>query len=447
LQLAIRQQGRHIPHEGARDRKPEAICCPALSADAGGVTLRPWKCKKVRLMSVPPEPLWLPPEFRLAAACCGASSDHGKAERIRDSVVAVRDWPKFLRVAQRHRVMGLVQRALGEAAGIAVPPAVMDALHRAARAQVQLNLALAAEACRLDQVLAATGIDAVFLKGATLAQLIYGDIGRRHSRDVDVLVAPEAVVTTLAVLEQAGYRCTQPFTGRQAATYVRFFHHFEMVHVQRRTRVEVHWRLSENPLLMPDIPAREDWVAVAFAGGHSLRTFGKEDLFCYLCAHGARHAWYRLKWLADIAAIVAGETEAGLVNLLNCAKDKGVIRAAAQGLRLTSLLLEPDPSPLSRVLSTLPQDKAVHTLVRIALDLLMAGEGETEPHDQRFSTTRVNLSHYRLRSDWRYWLAEMRFNLVAPHDWQSCPLPPALAPLYPLLRVPLWLHRRLRRGT
>ncbi|MDQ7861985.1 nucleotidyltransferase family protein [Peribacillus frigoritolerans] len=27
---------------------------------------------------------------------------------------------------------------------------------------------------------------------------------------------------------------------------------------------------------------------------------GKEDLFLYLIAHGSKHGWFRLRWLADI---------------------------------------------------------------------------------------------------------------------------------------------------
>ena len=37
-------------------------------------------------------------------------------------------------------------------------------------------------------------------------------------------------------------------------------------------------------------------------------TLADEPLYAYLCVHGASSAWFRLKWIADLNALLAGRT-------------------------------------------------------------------------------------------------------------------------------------------
>ena len=72
---------------------------------------------------------------------------------------------------------------------------------------------------------------------------------------------------------------------------------------------------TEQPRLAPhvdamarnkDVGVPEEKYAFARVWAHHA-TLGADDLFAYLCAHGAYHAWFRLKWLADIGALLAAE--------------------------------------------------------------------------------------------------------------------------------------------
>ena len=65
-----------------------------------------------------------------------------------------------------------------------------------------------------------------------------------------------------------------------------------------------------------------------------LRTLGDEDLFAYLCMHGALHWWNRLKWLADVNALLASTPEDNIERLVRAAEARGTGRAAAQALLL-----------------------------------------------------------------------------------------------------------------
>ena len=60
---------------------------------------------------------------------------------------------------------------------------------------------------------------------------------------------------------------------------------------------------------------------VPLAGTRGLRTLGEEDLFAYLCMHGALHWWHRLKWLADINALLGAQND--VERLIDSAKAGG----------------------------------------------------------------------------------------------------------------------------
>jgi hypothetical protein len=80
-----------------------------------------------------------------------------------------------------------------------------------------------------------------------------------------------------------------------------------------------------------------------------------------------------------------------------------------------------------------------------ALSAITTGQGEFEPREQWFGTTRGSLSTLLLRRDWRYWLTELNLHLTNPTDVLTVALPGRLRFLYPLLRLPLWVWRHARR--
>jgi len=112
-------------------------------------------------------------EFLLAAACSGWPPSDRRSEAIREAARGPLDWDRFLRVAIRHRVVGLVHDGLTRA-GPSVPPGVAQAIGAQAAALVRKNLALAAEGVRLQRLFAEANVPVVFIKGAPLAMLAYG---------------------------------------------------------------------------------------------------------------------------------------------------------------------------------------------------------------------------------------------------------------------------------
>ena len=148
---------------------------------------------------------------------------------------------------------------------------------------------------------------------------------------------------------------------------------------------------------------------------------------------------YRLKWLADIHALLAAAPEASIERLFRAAETKGAGRAATLAMllcrRLFGTYLPASLMPNSR------KSLTMRWLEATALSAMTAGQSERDPRDIRFGTTRGRLSTFLLSRSWRYRLAEMNNHLTNQTDVLTVPLPERLSFLYPVLRFPLWAWR------
>ena len=198
----------------------------------------------------------------------------------------------------------------------------------------------------------------------------------------------------------------------------------------------------DNPALLPGVDALGPRLMVDIAPGIRLPTLALDELFAYLCVHGATHAWSRMKWIADVAALLKNADEGEVERLYRRSLGLGVGRCSAQALLLCNLLFETRlPSSLA---AELRSDPAVRYLVRIALSAMAGRNAETELDDTVFGTVPIHLSHFLLASGWRYKLSEVRRKTASHQDRSAGLLPRGLHFLYPLLAVPSWLWRRVR---
>jgi hypothetical protein len=346
----------------------------------------------------------------------------------------------------RHQVVGVVHDGLMRARP-AIPPGIAQAIGTQAAALVRQNLALAAEGVRLQRLFAEANVLVVFIKGAPLAMLAYGNLGLRQSKDLDLLVPAESVPAATALVERAGYRRFDPPAGisnAQLRLLVPMRRDFGYLHEESQVAVELHWRLFGNPHFMVEKSVIASSRIVQLTGAIGMRTLADEDLFAYLCAHGARHWWYQLKWLADVGALLAGISTDGVERLYRAAEARGVDRAAGQALLLCKRLL--GTAIPEHLVAILRESATLRWLEATALRAMTAGNSELEPRQILFGTTRGSLSCFLLSRNWRYRLAELQMLATCETDILTLSLPKRLQFLYPILRVPLWLWRHSHRG-
>jgi len=384
-----------------------------------------------------------PPEFFLAAACCRPSPAQGRSDAIRAAARAPVDWERFLAIVERHRIWGLAHRGLTQA-GVASPANIQAALDAMASALARRNLVLAAETARLCRLFREAAVPVVFVKGVTLAALAYGDIALKHSLDIDILVSPAQVGKARGILEQAGYALKQPLpalTETQLALMLRHAKEWEFWREAGDVTTELHWTLTYNGLLMRDVDASCPLAAVRI-GDAEIPTFRLEELFVYLCAHGAQHAWFRMKWLADLAALLASAPGADVEGLYRAAQRRGSGRCAAQALLLCERLLGVElPAAL---VAELRGNGTAPLLEALALDAMLGGGAHAVLTDRPFGTLRLLSSFFLLGEGRGYFWREISRHLVSPQDVAAFALPPRLTWLYAILRAPLWALRRLK---
>lgn len=382
-----------------------------------------------------------PDEFALVAACCRWPPTAEVVADVQRRAAGALDWRLVLRVAARHRVIGLVYHAL-HAAGVPCPEDVQAILERKGGAIARQNLALAAETLRLQRHFDAAGIAAVVLKGASLAQRAYGSTAFKHGRDIDLVVPPAHAFAALRILEDDGYALVDPareLTDAQRHAYIARGYQMELFDARRGTRVELHWRLCENPHLLAGIDAFADGQSVPVAGG-TVRTLNDADLFAYLCVHGADHFWFRLKWLADLNALLGTMDAAGLGALYAHAQAHGAGLCAGQALLLCERILGLRlPAVLHDVLV---RDRGVRRLVAISLGNMIGANPAAEPVLDAARQAAELRWRFLLGRGTRFLLAQGGIAVTAPADVLRWPLPPALRFVYPLVRLPSWVMRR-----
>jgi hypothetical protein len=376
------------------------------------------------------------PEFGLLAAAiaCAISSD--RAGAVRAAAMAPLDWSLVEALAERHRVSGLVRQGLTEA-GVAPPRAVAMAFAAHAERIAISELFLAAEVLRLQARFAAAGLRPLVIKGVAVAIAAFGRLGLRLNRDIDLLVRPDQIAAGAEALAAAGYVRREPearASAKAMSIWVRTHKDMVFAHPDHGTIVELHWRLFDNPHLYA--PPLDPATRIALNERAAVWTLPADATLLYLCLHGAQHAWSRLKWLADVAAIALRLDENELTRRYATAKAQGLHRSMGQALLLVEDLFGfPVPAV---VRADTARDGRLRWLYRVGLRC-MTEAGPAELESRAFASTLKNLSHYLLARGWLYWLSEAVFDLT---DVSGDDVPPAVLALGPAARPAAWLWRR-----
>ena len=377
--------------------------------------------------------------FDLAASCCRWPAARDGA--IADTARAVTDWPRALRLLRRHRIEALAYAAL-TATAADVPPEVVATLRGRAQDIARDNLAAAAEGGRLQTLLDGAGIRSLHLKGMALAQLAYDSLALKFSQDIDLLVRPQDAAAAIRALESDGYRLVQPtppLDARQLGLVLRYGREVALRRAGGGRQVELRWQAVRSPSLLRGVDAQSAVQDVYVSGAAQLRTLNDDDLFAYLCVHGAGHGWSRLQWLADLNAWLARQDEASLRRCYRHAEAIGAGICAAMAVLLCRRVFgRTMPADIARAAEANPAARWA-----AALSLRdMSRDGDANDA-RRFGSTRIVVMQLLLGTGIRHYSDLARELAFGLDDMLAVPLPRPLHLVYPLARLPLWLWRKM----
>jgi hypothetical protein len=253
----------------------------------------------------------LPPEMQMLCACCRV---HPRDEdvRLQTSLAALVDADKLLALAIRQRVEPLLYHHLKRHAPGTFPEALLQTLAARAKRNTFNTLNAIRLNVQLARMLREHGIPFLPLKGVTLAQRYYGEVGVRHCNDIDFWVPEHSLDAVRSLLIEQGCRLDVAFGFSDVASsnekYLAYMHschhHEEFIHPSG-VGMEAHWRLStfsKSPLFNPiGLLATGDPIEIA---GEPATMMASTPLLLYLCMHGASHGWFRLKWLVDLPQVL-----------------------------------------------------------------------------------------------------------------------------------------------
>jgi len=353
------------------------------------------------------------------------------------------DWEEYLRLVDRHRTPALSWAALKCTSDLQLPAKVQiemqqraDRCRRVALRHIQLLTPLLRAFQKED-------ISVLCFKGPMLSDELYGDIGLRHSKDIDLQVREKDLSRVQVCLEGLGYHTDSSgaaLTPREWAYYRVRDHQLDFVPNSGAGLVEIHWRnqweTPQQSQMLWNRASPSNWHGLSFLTMH------REDRLLYLCSHGAEHVWSRAKWLGDLARIMA-DGELDWTSVLRTAQATHQDRALLASLLLVSQCFGlPLPSIIQEA-----ADGLHATLLQLPVAMLCT----EEEAEVRHIGVRVRdgfrcLQYRRLllpQHTWQMFWQDLtfsrrdfwRFRLADSHIW-----------LYSLLRPVLWLGRRMKRA-
>lgn len=351
-------------------------------------------------------------EFLLVVECCRwsfADDDAGDDAQPVHELARTARWDDFLQRSRRHRVQGLVWHCL-RTLEIRLPPSVATSLSDDTEAIARLNLLATRKSAKLLESFDRAGIPLLFIKGLTLAGIAYPHPFLKMSRDIDVLVPGDAIPAAATQLQSLGYRLVTPAVPADSAR----FRHW---HGKRKESVwqsadglylELHSRLADSPDLIGGTGVGSPRQDVEIAPGIVLPTLARDELFAYLCVHGASSAWFRLKWITDLAALLHGCRPEEIERLYGRSQQLGAGRAAAQALLLAARVY--GTAQGSELARRLRQERVNRWLADVAWRQLTQRE---EPTQSRFGTATIHLSQLFLLPGVRFSCRELSRQIAA----------------------------------
>jgi hypothetical protein len=213
------------------------------------------------------------------------------------------DWEDLLHTSARHGVAPLLYHRLSTShTGAPIPPDVFRVLRNNYLQSAARNMKLYHELGKVMKRLRQDDIQVIALKGAHLAEVVYGNIALRPMGDVDLLVREEDLGRVEEILLGMGYspaECNRQISIDNC--------HFAYKLAGMGLSVEAHWAFMPSDcrfgIDMDEVWGRSRPCALA---GVEVSTLSPEDQLLFLCLHTSKHLFdgMGLRPLYDISIVI-----------------------------------------------------------------------------------------------------------------------------------------------
>jgi len=367
-------------------------------------------------------------EWSVMLAACAAVPFEQKRNRLLPLLQQPIRWQRLFALADQHGTQPLLYQALS---GVeeAVPAEELRFLEQSCRTNLHKALLLSRELIRIVKRLSALGIDVMPYKGPALAEMLYGDIALRQSGDIDLLIHSQDFARIRDVIRELGYTPHQHMSEMEEHAYLKSGYECAFDGTAGPNLLELQWAIQPRfyavDFAMDGVFQRAVEATVA---GQPMRTPSPADLLLILSLHAAKHAWWRLAWLCDIAQLIS------LPSLdwrwiKSQAKDLGVVRILRVTMLAANRLLEAVIPGAAQ--EGLQEDAAA---VALAEEIMTQIVSEAAVDVESVAYFRLMMRLRERPSDRLRFLSRLVFT-PGPGEWQAVRLPRPLFPLYHAIRL------------
>ncbi|WP_152630626.1 nucleotidyltransferase family protein [Thalassospira sp. HJ] len=385
-------------------------------------------------------------ELDLLLELCNPPSELARQE-IHLDTTPTWDWKRFVVMANRHGYLSPLCNQLASYPSSPIPPNVQSKITKSYKQQSMRAMKLLRTLHNVSDIFDQHCIRFLAIKGPVLSQQIHGSSIYRRSLDLDFLISQEDVRKVDKILRTKGFIRLHPKADLSNLQQKIFMARDNVACYEfASTRIEIHWRLFENPNYL-DIAFDELWHkrTVIALTGKVLPTLGHSDNLLYLLAHGAKHFWIYLKWMDDIVAfskIIPSDDYNEAVRLARKYDLSDVMFSSLDFIRTfygKELKISTPPSA--------PRSKRYRRLISAFRCSFCESSQLGKEVSPRWARTLIFLRQFHLKSTFSYRMRLTLRWLINFEDLSELQLPSALFPLYIFLRPVFWLKRFIKGKT
>lgn len=253
-------------------------------------------------------------ENELLRCLARVKTEPAAAREARRIVLSGPDWGLLLRTAREQDVTSLLYRSLLKLDGAreSVPEKIMTELEECYRAVGACNISFLDDLRQVLEAFEKRGLEVMALKGAHLAETVYGNVALRPMRDIDLLVRSEDLRRVHAALTRLGYACSHDWIAHED---VRPGHHLNSVRYtgggrEPATVLHIHWHILNSTVPTyayqnkVDIKRFWDGAQREKIAGAAALVMAPHHLLIHLSEHILKHSYGRLILSCDIAEAV-----------------------------------------------------------------------------------------------------------------------------------------------
>ncbi len=211
-------------------------------------------------------------------------------------------WQALAELARRHNLGALLYWRLQSMRLFAeIPQAVAAELRLEYLGTAQRNVRLYHQLGGLIGEFNVAGIPTILLKGAYLAEQIYGNVAVRPMEDVDLLLEAGDLSLVTDIMQRADFHRTDHLNA-----IIQEAHHFSWRSARTGLNVETHWGLIDDVYgVRVDAAGLWDRSSSAKTMDISVRQLAPEDQVLHLCIHAPVHEFVMgLRVMCDLDATV-----------------------------------------------------------------------------------------------------------------------------------------------